>query len=191
MLVLWSYLTVKERWPYPCTDHAPGTFLNSFVLSSSSLAAATTCQRCGHLAQGSASDLGHVHRAHYLLDKGGFSAYSVFKNNCEDFAIYYKTGLVVETAFSVGHGGQLASLMAAFSTVALSPLRFLTISTGGLAFVTAGMYCVGRYVSDINIRRDVVKVPVQTLIAQATPTPTAMEVEVAAAGAVGASSLAC
>jgi hypothetical protein len=39
------------------------------------------------------------------------------------------------------------------------------------------MYCVGRYVSDIGVRRDVVKVPVKTLVAQATPP--AMEGEVA------------
>ena len=141
-----------------------------------------------------ASDPGHVviHRARYLLDKGGFGAYSLFKNNCEDFAIYCKTGLLVETAFSVGRSGQLASLTAAFSAVASSPLRFLTTSAGGLALVTTGMYCVGRYVSDIGVRRDVVKIPVQTLVVQATPT--AMEAEVAAAAGavgVGASSPAC
>jgi hypothetical protein len=101
------------------------------------------------------------------------------------------TGLLVETAFSVGRNGQLASLTATFSAVASSPLHFLTTSTGGLTLITIGMYCVGQYVSDINIRRDLVKVPVQTLVAQATPTPAAMEVEVAAAGAVGASSPAC
>jgi hypothetical protein len=212
-----------------------GTFLDSFLFSSSSPAAATTYQRCGHLAHGceggvmscldcflhgggssgslylfhyavspafflakarggtctlAVSDPGHVvvHHARYLLDKGEFGTYSLFKNNCEDFTIYCKTGLLVETAFSVGRSGQLASLTAAFSTVASSPLRFLTTSSCGLALVTTGMYCVGRYVSDIGVRRDVVKVPVQTLVAQATP---AMEVEVAAAAEVGASSPAC
>ena len=99
--------------------------------------------------------------------------------------IYCNTGLLVETAFNVGRSSQLASLTAAFSAVASSPLRFLTTSAGGLALVTTGMYCVGRYVSDIGVRRDVIKVPVQTLVVQATPT--AMEAEVAAAGAVGAS----
>ncbi|CAN6280893.1 unnamed protein product [Urochloa humidicola] len=126
-----------------------------------------------------ASDPGAVvtHRARYLLDKG-FGAYSLFKNNCEDFAIYCKTGLLVETAFSVGRSGQLASLTAAFSAVASSPLRFLTTSAGGLAVVTTGMYCVGRYVSDIGVRRDVVKVPVETLVAQTSAT--AMDAEVTA-----------
>lgn len=104
-----------------------------------------------------------IHRARYLLDNG-FGMYCLFKNNCEDFAIYCKTGLLVETAFSVGRSGQLASLTAAFSAVASSPLRFLTTSAGGLAIVTSGMYCVGRYVSDIGVRRDVVKVPVERLV---------------------------
>ncbi|KAF0889701.1 hypothetical protein E2562_030177 [Oryza meyeriana var. granulata] len=104
-----------------------------------------------------------IHRAQHLLNNG-FGMYSLFKNNCEDFAIYCKTGLLVETAFSVGRSGQLASLTAAFSAVVSSPLRFLTTSAGGLAIVTSGMYCVGRYVSDIGVRRDVIKVPVERLV---------------------------
>uniref|UniRef100_A0A8R7QCR1 LRAT domain-containing protein n=1 Tax=Triticum urartu TaxID=4572 RepID=A0A8R7QCR1_TRIUA len=104
-----------------------------------------------------------VHRAKHLLNNG-FGMYSLFKNNCEDFAIYCKTELLVETAYSVGRSGQLASLTAAFSAVASSPLRFLTTSASGLAIVTSGMYCVGRYVSDMGVRRDVIKVPVERLV---------------------------
>ncbi|GJN38280.1 hypothetical protein PR202_gb27308 [Eleusine coracana subsp. coracana] len=132
-----------------------------------------------------------IHRARYLLDNG-FGIYCLFKNNCEDFAIYCKTGLLVETAFSVGRSGQLASLTAAFSAVASSPLRFLTTSAGGLAIVTSGMYCVGRYVSDIGVRRDVVKVPVErlvehnTLVASVAP-PQATETDVTAVQGGGGS----
>jgi hypothetical protein len=104
-----------------------------------------------------------LHRALFLLTSG-FGAYCLFKNNCEDFAIYCKTGLLVETAFSVGRSGQLSSVTAAITAVASSPLRFLTSSASGLAVVTTGMYCVGRYVADIGIRRDVVKVPVERLV---------------------------
>ncbi|KAJ3681306.1 hypothetical protein LUZ60_015795 [Juncus effusus] len=104
-----------------------------------------------------------IHRAKYLLNNG-FGAYCLFKNNCEDFAIYCKTGLLVETVFSVGRSGQLTSVTAAISAVASSPLRFLTSSASGLAVVSAGMYCAGRYVSDIGIRRDVVKLPVERLV---------------------------
>lgn len=113
-----------------------------------------------------------LHRALFLLTRG-FGAYCLFKNNCEDFAIYCKTGLLVETAFSVGRSGQLSSITAAVTAVASSPLRFLTNSTGGLAVVTTGMYCVGRYVADIGIRRDVVKIPVERLVEQVETAPVA------------------
>ncbi|KAK1567664.1 hypothetical protein Q3G72_015006 [Acer saccharum] len=35
-----------------------------------------------------------IHRAKYLLENG-FRCYNVFKNNCEDFTIYCKIGLLV------------------------------------------------------------------------------------------------
>ncbi|WOK95203.1 hypothetical protein Cni_G03910 [Canna indica] len=115
-----------------------------------------------------ASDLPDVviHRARYLLDNNGFGMYCLFKNNCEDFAIYCKTGLLVETTFSVGRSGQISSLSAALTAIASSPLQFLTTSASGLMVVATGMYCVGRFVSDIGIRRDVNKIPVETLVAQ-------------------------
>ncbi|KAL8483552.1 hypothetical protein ACS0TY_026294 [Phlomoides rotata] len=42
-----------------------------------------------------------VHWTKYLL-KNGFGCYNVFKNNCEDFAIYCKTGLLVLNQFTAG-----------------------------------------------------------------------------------------
>lgn len=105
-----------------------------------------------------------LHRANFLLENG-FGVYHVFKNNCEDFAIYCKTGLLVFTSISVGRSGQAASLMAAVSAVVSSPLRFLTTSVSGLAAVSYGMYCVSRLVSDIGVRRDVTKIPVERLVA--------------------------
>lgn len=105
-----------------------------------------------------------VHRANFLL-QNGFGGYHVFKNNCEDFAIYCKTGLLVITSLSVGRSGQAASLLAAVSAVVSSPLRYLTTSCSGLAAVGYGMYCVSRLVSDIGVRRDVAKVPVERLVA--------------------------
>ncbi|KAB1211103.1 hypothetical protein CJ030_MR6G018089 [Morella rubra] len=107
-----------------------------------------------------------LRRAYYLLENG-FGVYDVFKNNCEDFAIYCKTGLLVFTSISVGRSGQAASFLAAASAVLSSPLRFLTTSISGLTAVGYGMYCVSRVVSDIGVRRDVRKVPVETLVARA------------------------
>lgn len=105
-----------------------------------------------------------LRRASFLLENG-FGGYNIFKNNCEDFAIYCKTGLLVFTSISVGRSGQAASCFAAASAVVSTPLRFMTTSFSGLALVGYGMYCVSRLVSDIGIRRDVSKVPVERLIA--------------------------
>ncbi|KAI4307729.1 hypothetical protein L6164_030885 [Bauhinia variegata] len=106
-----------------------------------------------------------LHRALFLLEKG-FGGYNVFNNNCEDFAIYCKTGLLVFTSISVGRSGQAASYVAAVSAVVSSPLRFMTTSFSGLALVGCGMYCVSRLVSDIGVRRDVLKVPAEKLVGQ-------------------------
>ncbi|GMY24543.1 protein LEAD-SENSITIVE 1 [Fagus crenata] len=107
-----------------------------------------------------------IYRASYLL-QNGFGGYDIFKNNCEDFTIYCKTGLLVYTTISVGRSGQAASFLAAASAVFSSPLRFLTTSFSGLAAVGYGMYCVSRLVSDIGVRRDVKKVPVERLVSRA------------------------
>ena len=104
-----------------------------------------------------------LQRASFLLENG-FGGYNVFKNNCEDFAIYCKTGLLVSTNISVGRSGQAASYVAAVSAVVSSPLRFLTTSFSGLALVGCGMYCISRFVSDIGVRRDVCKIPVERLV---------------------------
>ncbi|KAK6912341.1 LRAT domain [Dillenia turbinata] len=105
-----------------------------------------------------------IRRATYLLENG-FGAYNVFKNNCEDFAIYCKTGLLVITSISVGRSGQAASILAAVSVIVSSPLRFMTTSLPGLAMVGCGFYSISRLVSDIGVRRDVSKVPVERLVA--------------------------
>ncbi|TMW84194.1 hypothetical protein EJD97_025641 [Solanum chilense] len=104
-----------------------------------------------------------LHRAKFLL-QNGFGAYNIFKNNCEDFAIYCKTGLLVFTNVSVGRSGQATSFLAATTAIVSSPLRFLTTGVSGLAAVGFGVYCVSRYVSDIGVRRDVMKIPVERLI---------------------------
>ncbi|XP_073146190.1 protein LEAD-SENSITIVE 1 [Henckelia pumila] len=106
-----------------------------------------------------------LHRAEYLL-QNGFGVYHIFKNNCEDFAIYCKTGLLVFTTVSVGRSGQAASFIAAATVVVSSPLRFMTTGFSGLALVGCGIYCMSRIVSDIGIRRDVMKIPVERLVAR-------------------------
>ncbi|PIN12560.1 Phosphatidylcholine--retinol O-acyltransferase [Handroanthus impetiginosus] len=106
-----------------------------------------------------------IHRAEYLL-KNGFGGYNVFRNNCEDFAIYCKTGLLIFSTVSVGRSGQAASIVAAASAIVSSPLRFLTTGFAGLTTLGCSIYCISRIVSDIGVRRDVMKIPVERLVAQ-------------------------
>ncbi|RDY05324.1 hypothetical protein CR513_10845 [Mucuna pruriens] len=107
-----------------------------------------------------------LHRALFLLENG-FGGYHLFKNNCEDFAMYCKTGLVVVTitnmSVGVGQSGQATSLLAAASAILSSSLIFMTTSFSALALIGCGTYCVSRYVSDIGVRCDVAKVPVENI----------------------------
>ena len=106
-----------------------------------------------------------LHRASYLLENG-FGVYSLFKKNCEDFAIYCKTGKPVFTSISAGNSGQAASFWAAAKAFTPIPLQFLTRSFLGTAAVSCGTYCVSRLVSDVGLRCDIVRVPVETLVAR-------------------------
>ncbi|CAJ2640593.1 unnamed protein product [Trifolium pratense] len=98
-------------------------------------------------------------RAFYLLENG-FGGYHLFKNNCEDFAIYCKTGLLVTTNISVGGGsGQAATYSAAVNTITSLSLRFVSSSFYGMTLLGCGTYCYKRLVSDIGFRNGVTKVP--------------------------------
>ncbi|CAM6019610.1 unnamed protein product [Sphagnum balticum] len=104
-----------------------------------------------------------LHRAKYLLDNG-FGCYHIFHNNCEDFAIYCKTGLLVVDRNMIGRSGQAASFLGApLAAVVSSPLCFVMTSPWGFATVTVGVYCFSRYAADIGVRRDVAKVAVEDL----------------------------
>ncbi|KAI9073132.1 hypothetical protein K1719_044909 [Acacia pycnantha] len=155
-----------------------GTVLDRLLLSSSLTRSANNpCPKCGDQSNlngvvYSCLDCflfgGHLYRFEYLLENG-FGVYNLFKNNCEDFAIYCKTGLLVIPNISVGRSGQASSYEAAFRAVDFSavvslPLRFLPTGFSGLALVGCGRYCISRLVSDIGVRRDVAKVPVERLI---------------------------
>ncbi|CAH8384888.1 unnamed protein product [Eruca vesicaria subsp. sativa] len=105
-----------------------------------------------------------IHRAMYLL-QNGFGNYHVFKNNCEDFALYCKTGLLImDKIGGVGRSGQASSIVGApFAALLSSPFNLLIPNPIGVATVTAGMYCMSRYATDIGVRKDVVKVSVEDL----------------------------
>ncbi|KAG5626535.1 hypothetical protein H5410_011753, partial [Solanum commersonii] len=88
-----------------------------------------------------------IHRAMHLL-QNGFGNYDVFQNNYWELEEVDKLLPVV--------GSPLAALLS-------SPLKFLIPSPVGVATVTAGMYCMSRYATDIGVRSDVIKVAVEDL----------------------------
>ncbi|KAG8374043.1 hypothetical protein BUALT_Bualt11G0089900 [Buddleja alternifolia] len=82
-----------------------------------------------------------IHRANYLLENG-FGCYNVFKNNCEDFAIYCKTGLLDTNERTMGQSGQAASIIGGPLTAVFStPLRFVTTNVYGRILAAVGVYC--------------------------------------------------
>ncbi|KAI3681884.1 hypothetical protein L6452_36689 [Arctium lappa] len=104
-----------------------------------------------------------IHRAMYLL-QNGFGNYDVFQNNCEDFALYCKTGILTVDKLGIGRSGQASSLVGApLAALLSSPLKLLIPSPVGVATMTAGMYCMSRYATDIGVRTDIVKVAVEDL----------------------------
>lgn len=107
-----------------------------------------------------------IHRAMYLL-QNGYGNYDVFQNNCEDFTLYCKTGLLTVdrlAAGAVGRSGQASSVIGApLAALVSSPMRLLIPSPFGVATMTVGMYCMSRYATDIGVRSDVVKVAVEDL----------------------------
>ncbi|XP_043699366.1 protein LEAD-SENSITIVE 1-like [Telopea speciosissima] len=107
-----------------------------------------------------------VHRATYLLNNG-FGCYNVFKNNCEDFAIYCKTSFLVVEQGTLGRSGQAISIIGGpLAAVLSTPLRLVTTNVYGMTAAAIGVYCASRYAADIGMRRDVVKVAVEDLTAR-------------------------
>jgi hypothetical protein len=103
-----------------------------------------------------------LHRAFYLLENG-FGDYHFSKNNCEDFAIYCKTGLrVTAKDSSVGGSGQATSIMAGFKSAVWSAIPIVVSPYGGLTF-NCGSFFWKRMSSDIGYRSGVTKVPVEKL----------------------------
>ncbi|XP_009618796.1 protein LEAD-SENSITIVE 1 isoform X2 [Nicotiana tomentosiformis] len=109
-----------------------------------------------------------VHRANYLLTNG-FGCYNVFKNNCEDFAIYCKTGLLVVDQSTMGQSGQAVSIIGGpLAAVMSTPLRLVTTNVYGMVATAVGVYCASRYAADIGMRTDVMKVSAEDLTTRLT-----------------------
>ncbi|KAL1218092.1 Protein LEAD-SENSITIVE 1 [Cardamine amara subsp. amara] len=95
------------------------------------------------------------YRAKILLLLNGFGAYHVLENNCEDFAIYCKTSLMVGKNDVFGRGGQ-AHLV---SVVGFITQLFMPSASRALSLT-----------ADIGVRKDAMKVSVETLVARSKKT---------------------
>lgn len=94
-----------------------------------------------------------VQRANYLFENG-FGIYHLFRNNCEDFAIYSKTGILTIDEKGPGRSGQIASLVKMFPEM------------GAKYFSTtkeAVKERIRKYGTDIGLRDDAIKVPVEDM----------------------------
>ncbi|KAF3434453.1 hypothetical protein FNV43_RR25556 [Rhamnella rubrinervis] len=101
-----------------------------------------------------------LHRAYYLLEHG-FGNYHLFGKNCEDFALYCKTGIVKGDKTGGGISGQIKSLVAALSAVIIVPYQFMPASLIGVALVVCGLHCYSRLACEVGSEssdRDVVAV---------------------------------
>lgn len=105
-----------------------------------------------------------IGRAMYLLHNG-YGNYDVFQNNCEDFALYCKTGLLIHDQDSPGRSGQVyGGLGAPVAAVLSTSLRLFMSNPIGLAAAGVSMYCLSRYATDIGVRNDVIKVEVEDIV---------------------------
>ncbi|KAF6156243.1 hypothetical protein GIB67_030246 [Kingdonia uniflora] len=126
-----------------------------------------------------------LHRVYHLYHNNSFGGYNLFKNNCEDFAIYCKTGMLVKNKSTSGqvisriavtkvakftfpstifiHVAAIAMIPAAMSPAAIAIIDVSSV----IVFVNGAMgplaYCHYRYINDIGVRKDVEKVSLEEL----------------------------
>ncbi|CAN8237661.1 unnamed protein product [Cochlearia groenlandica] len=95
-----------------------------------------------------------IARAKTLLATNSFGEYHLLENNCEDFALYCKTSLlVVGERYLVGRSGQayMASAAACISGIKRAVNRPME-------------HASSRLLADIGMRSDAIKVPVESLV---------------------------
>ncbi|KAJ6802309.1 uncharacterized protein M6B38_194640 [Iris pallida] len=108
-----------------------------------------------------------INSAMFLLEKG-FGNYDLFGNNCEDFALYCKTGLLpIKKNQGVGGSGQASSMLGMpLSAILTTTLRLIGSGPVGMVTAAVGMYYTHRLGSDIGVGKDagdMIKVPLEGL----------------------------
>ncbi|CAL5095189.1 unnamed protein product [Urochloa decumbens] len=148
-----------------------GTVIDILLVSSAPKRSDTPCPVCTNEDNDASTETnGVVSSCLNCFLAGGalyrFECYNLFKSNCEDFAIYCKTGLLVAERGVVGQSGQAISIIGGpLAAVISTPFRLVTTNIYGMAVMAVGVYCASRYAADIGNRRDVVKIEVEDLTA--------------------------
>ncbi|XP_058222908.1 protein LEAD-SENSITIVE 1-like [Rhododendron vialii] len=99
-----------------------------------------------------------VQRAMYLFENG-FGNYHLVKNNCEDFALYRRTGILIIDDKGAGRSGQIATLLSVFPELSAT----LYPSSKGTFSERVRKFSKGSYANDVGVREDVIKVPVEDM----------------------------
>nr|XP_048327288.1 uncharacterized protein LOC107415643 isoform X2 [Ziziphus jujuba var. spinosa] len=112
-------------------------------------------------------------RAYSLLENG-FGKYHLFGNNCEDFAIYCKTGIhLVDNNFSIGRSGQAASFLVAIGALISSIIALFVdnmYSVGRTRQAASLLVAISAFLSSI-IRCPTVRITSQHFIGRRGQTP--------------------
>nr|XP_043622792.1 protein LEAD-SENSITIVE 1-like [Erigeron canadensis] len=105
-----------------------------------------------------------IERAMHLL-KYGFGPYDVVMKNCEDFALYCKTGLAVHNDQDLpsGIGGKVNSWLVLPLSVIVSMTLVRFMGTPIVASVALVSHLLNRYASDIGVRVDALPVKFRRL----------------------------
>ncbi|XP_047961581.1 protein LEAD-SENSITIVE 1-like [Salvia hispanica] len=110
-----------------------------------------------------------IHRAKHLLRKG-FRKYDWLLNNCEDFAMYCKTGVRVCGKKSSGASGEVYSFVGIpVAAMIYLPLKLLVSNPVARVAMPAAQYIYSQYALDLGVRDDVTKVWVEDLVPSELP----------------------
>ncbi|KAF3434454.1 hypothetical protein FNV43_RR25557 [Rhamnella rubrinervis] len=101
-----------------------------------------------------------LHRASYFLQHG-FGNYDFV--DCEDFALYCKTGFVKRDKTGDILSWAITLFFAACVGVTVIPYRFLPAGLIGVLLVVCGLYCLLRLTADVRYRSDCALVAVEKL----------------------------
>ncbi|KAG6404431.1 hypothetical protein SASPL_136679 [Salvia splendens] len=105
-----------------------------------------------------------IHRAMHLL-QNGFGKYDLLSNNCEDFAMYCATGLLVCGKKRSGASGQVSSFVSIVATaMSYVPLKMLVSNPVTLVASSVAQISFNRYALDVGVRSDATKVEVEDIV---------------------------